>query len=513
MSRRLLKATSLFASNTFVSRVLGFVRDAILAQVFGAAAGLDSFIVAFRIPNFMRRLFAEGAFSQAFVPVLTDYKQQQTHQQTKHFIGQMMGSLAFILMIAVLIGMVASPVLIRLFAPGFDHHGGRFVMAYSMLRVTFPYLLFISMVAMSAAILNTYGMFGVPAFAPVLLNISLIVSALWISPHFAVPVEAMSWGVCAAGLVQLLFLLPFLAKKDLLPKPSWGFGDPGVRRVLTLMGPAIFGVSVAQVNLLLDTVFASFLKVGSVSWLYYSERLMMFPLGVFGVAIATVVLPSLSKHVADQDMKRYAKTLDWALRLLLLVGVPAAVGLLILSGPMLAALFQYKAFTQYDVLMSRESLMAFSVGLPAFMMTKVLAAGFYSQKDIKTPVKIGVLAMLSNIVLNVLLLVPLHHAGIALATSLSAVLNSALLWIGLHRRKIFRAKQAVWMNYLLKLLVANVVMAAGLSLTARHLSVWFMHGALWRLSHLFLLILFGLVLYFLSLFFLKLRPREFLRVG
>ncbi|MAZ77134.1 MAG: murein biosynthesis integral membrane protein MurJ [Legionellaceae bacterium] len=429
----------------------------------------------------------------------------------KNFVSQMMGSLAFVLMIAVLIGMIAAPVLIRLFAPGFDHHGGRFVLAYGMLRVTFPYLLFISMVAMSAAILNTYGMFGVPAFAPVLLNVCLIASAVWISPHFAVPVKALAWGVCVAGLVQLLFLLPFLAKKNLLPKPSWGFADPGVRRVLKLMGPAIFGVSVAQVNLLLDTVFASFLKVGSVSWLYYSERLMMFPLGVFGVAISTVILPSLSKHVADKDMKRYASTLDWALRLLLLVGVPAALGLFVLSGPMLTALFQYKAFTQYDVLMSRESLMAFSIGLPAFMMTKVLAAGFYSQKDIKTPVKIAVVAMLSNIVLNILLLVPLHHAGIALSTSLSSVLNSALLWIGLHRRKIFRANQSAWINYLMKLLVANVVMVLGLSVMARHLSVWFSHGAFWRLSHLFLLIIAGICLYLFSLFLLKLRPREFLQ--
>lgn len=511
MSRHLLKATSLFASNTFISRVLGFVRDAILAQVFGAAAGLDAFIVAFRIPNFMRRLFAEGAFSQAFVPVLTDYKQHQSHKQVQRFIGDMMGSLALVLMLVVLVGMVLSPILIRAFAPGFDHYGGRFVMAYSMLRVTFPYLLFISMVAMSAAVLNTYGMFGVPAFAPVLLNISLIVTALWISPHFAIPVEALSWGVCVAGLVQLLFLLPFLAKKNLLPKPRLGFSDPGVRRVLKLMGPAIFGVSVAQVNLLLDTVFASFLKVGSVSWLYYSERLMMFPLGIFGVAISTVVLPSLSKHMAKKDLKRYTSTLDWALRVLLLVGVPSAIGLLVLSGPMLVSLFQYKAFTPYDVLMSRESLMAFSIGLPAFMMTKVLAAGFYSQKDIKTPVKIAVLAMITNIVLNILLLVPLRHAGIALATSLSAILNSALLWVGLHRRGIFRAQRAAWAQYLTKLLIANVVMASGLTLVARHLSVWFAHDAMWRLSHLLLLIMFGMLLYFISLFFLKLRPREFLR--
>ena len=507
MKESLFKSTATVSGMTLLSRIVGFMRDMVIAQFFGASVGADAFFVAFKIPNFMRRLFAEGAFSQAFVPILLTYREKRSHGEVKVFLNHIAGSLGVILLGVTLLGVLFAPLFITIFAPGFSHEGARFALAGDMLRITFPYLLLISLTALSGAILNSYDEFAVPAFTPVLLNITMISSVLLLSSHFAQPIIALAWGVFIAGVLQLLFPLPFLKRKNLLPKPSIGFHDKGVRSVLRLMLPALFGVSVAQVNLLLDTIFASFLQIGSVSWLYYSDRLMSLPLGIFGVAVATVVLPHLSRQYADKAPKHYSAALDWGLRLLLIIGLPSTIGLIFLAGPLLCTLFQYGDFSAHSVVMARESLIAFGFGVQAFMLIKVLAAGFYAQKNIRTPVKVGVIAMVANMVFNGLFIWPLAHAGIALATSLAGIINASLLFILLRRGKLF-TPAAGWRVFFFRLLVANSALAGFLWFASGKLTQWLNAGWLWRTEHLSVLVITGFVLYCLCLWILGLRRRD-----
>ena len=508
----LLRSTSVVSSMTLLSRVLGFVRDIIIATLFGAVAGVDAFFVAFKIPNFMRRLFAEGAFSQAFVPILSEYQQTREKDEIRRFISRITGNLGFILLLLTLLAMVSTPLLIRIFAPGFEYGSARFTLAAQMLRITFPYLMLISLTAMMAAVLNTYRSFAAPAFTPVLLNVSLILAAIYLAPHLQQPITALAWGVCIAGFAQLLFLIPFVFRLGLLPCPVIARDDPGVARVIKLMLPALFGVSVVQVNLLLDTVFASFLPVGSVSWLYYSDRLSNFPLGVFGVAVATVVLPELSRKYTQQSSQQFSSTLDWALRIILLVALPAAIGMYLLAGPLLATLLGYGKFTDFDVLNTRLSLMAFTVGIPAFMLIKVLAAGFYARQNIKTPVKIGVIAMLCNIGLNIALIVPMAHAGLALATSIAAYVNAGLLLFLLLQRKLYILKSG-WMKFLFQLACANGLLAIWLIWGDQTLGQWLSWGWSSRTMHLIYLIGGGVLVYFVSLFATGVRVIHFWNEG
>lgn len=507
-TKGLFKSTSLVAAMTFISRLLGFVRDMVIAHLFGAAAGMDAFLVAFKIPNFMRRLFAEGAFAQAFVPVLSEYREQRGHAEVNAFIGNMLGTLGLILFVVSVLAIIAAPILISLFAPGFAHGMPRFAMASAMLRITFPYLLFISLTAFAGAALNCYGVFGPPAFTPVLLNVCLIVAAIFFAPLFAHPIEALAWGVLVAGLAQLLFQIPFLYRKRLLARPRVSWRDAGVMRVMRLMVPALFGVSVAQISLLLDTVFASFLVVGSVSWLYYSERLMMFPLGVIGVALSTVILPHLSRKHAAHAPQEYSNTLDWAIRCALSIGVPAAIGLGILAGPLMASLFGYGQFDAHDVLMARLSLMAFSVGVPAFMLIKILAAGFYARQNIKTPVRIAAVSLFVNMCLNLALILPLAHAGLALATSLSACLNAGLLFKQLRVKQIF-IPQLGWARFFLRLVFANTALAVFLWWFKGGIDTWLMWHWAARAEHLILLVGGGMCIYLGSLFVIGMRPQHF----
>jgi putative peptidoglycan lipid II flippase len=505
----LLRSTSLVSGNTVISRILGFLRDMIWAQIFGAGPAFDAFIIAFKLPNFMRRLFAEGAFAQAFVPVLSQQQTTKSFPEVKQFIRHMSGTLSVALVIAVIIGVLGASVLVDIFAPGFVSGGARHLLAVHLLQITFPYLFFISLVALSGAILNTYGSYGVPSFTPVFFNVCLILAAVYLAPKMAVPVVALAWGLLAAGVVQLVFQLPFLRQKKLLVMPQPSLSDPGVRRVLKLMVPALFGVSVAQVSILMDTLFASFLPQGSITWLYFSERLMNFPLGVVGVGIATVVLPYLSRGHAKNNHEHYNQTMDWALRLLLLIGIPASLGLFILAGPLLATLFGHGKFNAHDVLMSRQSLMAFAVGVQGFMLVKVLASGFYAKQNIKTPVKIAAVAMVSNVVLNVLLIFPLAHAGIALATSLAGIINAALLLFFLLKQKIY-SPLAGWKKYAIQLLVANGLMGGILYWQSAALSVWVKSNWRWQVPHLLLLVLLAAVVYFSVLWLMGLRFKHFL---
>lgn len=494
----LLRSTSLVSIMTFLSRIAGFARDMVIAQMFGAAAGMDAFIVAFRIPNFMRRLFAEGAFSQAFVPVLAEYQQTQSLEDVRFFIASVAGHLSLVLSMVTLIGIALTPLIIYIFAPGFGEESARTVLAIDMLRITFPYLMLISLTAMAGAVLNTYGHFGIPAITPIFLNISMIGTALYLSPYCAPPVLALAWGVLIAGLVQFLFQLPFLYRHRLLVKPRRARGNAGVKKVMKLMIPALFGVSIAQLNLMVDSIFASFLSVGSVSWLYYTDRLTDFPLGVFGVAIATVILPHLSRRHAEISVDKFSSTLDWGLKSLLLLGLPAGIGLAFFSMPLIAACFAYGKFTVIDLLQTQKSLITLAIGVPAFMMVKVLASGFYAKQDIKTPVKVGALAMLVNSCLCALFIWPLAHAGLALASSIAGYVNCGLLLFLLIRRGIYRPSSG-WLSFIVKLSVANVIMAIYLYFMTNSTSYWLSYHALSRVGILLGHVLIATSIYLFSL--------------
>lgn len=492
-----------------ISRILGFVRDVIIARYFGASMGADAFFVAFKIPNFFRRLFAEGAFSQAFVPVLAEAKEKRGHDAVKHLINALSFRLGGILLILTAFGVFGSSLWMMVFAPGFIDDPVKFNLAADMLSITFPYLLLISLVAFSSAIMNTYNRFAVPAFTPVFLNLVLISFALWVSPLLDVPVMALAWGVLAAGVVQLLFHLPFLYKLDLLPNPSRK-SDEGVGEVKRLMLPALFGVSVAQINLLVDTILASFLVTGSVSWLYYSDRLMEFPLGVFGVALATVVLPGLSKKAANENWDGFQQDIDSALRLVLIIGLPATLGLLLLAEPLVTSLFFYGAFTAHDANMASLSLMAYSFGLLGFILVKILAPAFYARKDMKTPVKVAVVALVTNIVMNLILIGPFAHVGLAAATTISAFVNAGLLYWFLQKQQVFTPLNG-WTKLFAQVLIANGILVCFLMFLSPEVAQWHAFDVWGRMAWLFGLVLGSIALYAMSLWILGLNPKQLIK--
>ncbi len=499
---------------TLLSRVLGLARDIVFARLFGAGIVMDAFFVAFKIPNLLRRFFAEGAFSQAFVPVFAEYKSTRTRAELKELADRVSGTLGLALFVVTLIGVVAAPILIMIFAPGFLGRGEQYDLATAMLRFTFPYILFISLTGLAGAMLNNFGKFAVPAFTPVLLNVVMISAAIWLEPLMSRPGLGLALGVFLAGLVQLFFQLPFLRGIGMLPRPRWGWRDSGVRKIGRLMLPAIFGSSVAQINLLIDTLIASFLAAGSITWLYYADRMMEFPLGVFGVALATVILPGLSEQHAKKSRSDFSATLDWALRLVALIVVPAAVALLVLAAPILATLFFGGRFDAHDVAMSAYSLQAYSIGLLGFSLVKVLAPGYYSRQEMRTPVRIAVIALLVNIALNLLFVYTMiesgfsaPHAGLALATALAAALNAILLYRGLRKAGVYRPGDG-WFWLVVRVGVASAAMALVLWQLAGAASTWLELGLSARIGRLALCIVAGATTYFAVLAILGLRPRH-----
>ena len=501
MSRKLLKSTAVTGGMTLLSRITGLIRDMLFASLIGAGAGVaaDAFYVAFRIPNFLRRIFGEGAFSQSFVPVFAEYKTKYTAAETRAFVDHMAGILGVILFIVTLIGVFAAPILVMILAPGFLDEPHKYGLTVQMLRITFPYLFFVSLVAMAAGILNTYGKFGAAAFTPVLLNLSMIGAAVWLAPRLDEPVLALAWGVFIAGVAQLLFQIPFLRGIKMLPRPRLHLRERhhGVARVFKLMLPAIFGVSIAQINLLVNTLLASFLVTGSVSWLYYSDRLMEFPLGVFGIALGTVILPSLARRHARNSREEFSHLLDWGLRWVCLIGIPSSIALVILSEPLLATFFHFGAFGDNDVRMSANALMAFSFGLLGFILIKVLAPGFYARQDTKTPMRIGVVALVVNILLSLLLVIPLKHVGLALAISLSAFVNAGLLFITLRRHDVYRPLPG-WGSFLARVIAASTVMAAVLFWGVGDLDSWLHATAVQRAMRLSIWVVAGTAAYLLT---------------
>jgi putative peptidoglycan lipid II flippase len=446
-----------------------------IASAFGASAATDAFWVAFRIPNFMRRLFAEGSFSVAFVPVLTEVKETRPHADLKELVARTAGTLGGALFVVTALGMLGAGYIAGGFAPGSVDEPQKFALTTDLLRVTFPFLFFVSLTALAGGVLNSFHKFALPALTPVLLK-------LWFKRYFDVPIMALGWAILVAGILQLLVQLPALRQLDLLALPRWGWRHPDVRRILKLMVPTLFGSSVAQINLLLDTLIASYLITGSQTWLAQTDRLLEFPLGLFGVALGTVILPSLSRHHVATDHAGFARALDWGLRTALLISVPAMLALVLLARPIIATLMQHGQFSAHDVDMAALSLSALSFGLPAFSLVKVVAPAFYARQDTRTPVRAGIVAMIANMLLNLIFVallfqlwhrpgdlgdgwlaalakVPGLHMGLALASALASYLNLAQLWFALKRDGIY-VRQPGWSSHLLRLGAACAAMVA-----------------------------------------------------
>jgi putative peptidoglycan lipid II flippase len=510
----LLRALATVSGMTLVSRILGFVRDFVIAHSFGAGLVTDAFFVAFRLPNLLRRLFAEGAFSQAFVPLLGEYRNKAGDVETRKLLDHTATVLGFVLFVVTLVGVLAAPLLVWGFASGFAADADKFALTVTLTRITFPYIFFMSLTAMAAGILNTWSRFALPAFTPVLLNVSFIVMALFAAPYFDPPVLALGWAVFLGGAIQLAIQIPALQKIGMLPHPSRALGaawrDAGVRRVLKLMGPATLGVSVAQVSLLINTQIASHMAGGSVSWLYYADRLMEFPAGLLGAALGTILLPSLSRHHAGNDPAAYARILDWGLRLTFLLALPAALGLALLGVPLVATLFFHGAFTAEAVEKTRWALVAYSTGLVGMILVKVLAPGFYARQNVRTPLWIALISLCATQLMNLLFIwgLDLDHTGLALSIGLAGMLNAFLLFCGLRRQKVY-VPEAGWGRFCLKLFIALGALAAVLLLAQGEEARWFAHGVPERVIHLGSLVLLGIGVYFAVLWGLGFRLGDF----
>jgi putative peptidoglycan lipid II flippase len=495
---------------TLLSRVTGLAREILLANLFGAGIAFDAFVVAFRIPNLLRRLFAEGAFSQAFVPVLGEHRGRHGDEATRVLAGKVLSVLAAGLFIVTLIGIVAAPVVVYLSASGFAKNADKFALAVTLTRICFPYILFVSLVSFAAGLLNTYGSFKAPAFTPVLLNVCSIAFAIWLAPRLEQPVLALAWAVFFGGLAQLLFQVPFLKRIGMLPRPIWDPRDEAVVRILKLMAPAALGVSVAQVSLLINTQIASWLGDGAVSWIYYADRLMEFPSALLGVALGTVLLPSLVRHHASDDRGAYSRLLDWGLRLTFILAMPAAVALAILAVPLIATLFWHGQFLQNDVMMTRNALIGYAAGLAGIILVKVLAPGFYAKQNIRTPVKVAIVTLVVTQLLNAALVPFLRHAGLTLAISIAACFNAGWLWHLMRKSGVYQPEPG-WGAFLFKLAVALYLMGGALWYSMGSEASWFEIATGARALKLTLVIVAGAAAYFASLAAMGFRLRDFSR--
>lgn len=491
-----------------LSRVSGLARDMVLSYLVGAQGVADAFFVAFRIPNFFRRLFAEGAFNQAFVPVLARYRHGERDELVR-FVSVIQGNLMLALFPVVLLGMVFAPLLVMVFAPGFSAADARFELASDMVRITFPYLGFISLTAFAGAVLNSHHRYAIPAFTPVLLNLSLIGSVLFAAHTFAEPVFALAWGVLIAGAVQLGFQGAPLQRLGMLVAPRVSLRHAGARQVGRQLLPAVFAASVSQLNSLIDTILASTLVTGSISWLYYSDRLLEMPVGLVAVALGTVLLPNLSRLETLGAQGEFSRTLDWGMRIGVILGIPAAAGLYALSVPLIATIFLRGALTPLDAVMASLSLQAFAVGVPALVMVKVLAPAYFSRNDTVTPFRFGAVAVATNIVLNLSLFFWMGHVGLALATSAAAWVNALLLLRGLIREQRYRPGRQFGVT-LARSCAAAGVMAVVLTLTAPHAGAWLDAGDWQRAGWLALTVGGGCVLYGVTLALLGERPNNLL---
>lgn len=508
----LFKAAASVSAMTFLSRITGLVREIVGFNLFGFGAAMDAFQVAWRIPNLLRRLFAEGAFSQAFVPIFAEYKATRTAAETRALADRVASLLSLALFFVTLLGVIAAPVLVYATASGFSASAEQFDLTVQLVRITFPYIFFISLVSLSAGILNSFGSFKTPAFTPVLLNLCVIAAAVWLAPRVNPPVLALAIGTLVGGMVQLAFQIPALKRIGMLPRlsiRSWQYRrDNGVVRILALMAPAILGVSVAQISLLLNTQIASFLTTGSIAWLTAADRLMEFPSAMLGVALGTVLLPSLAKTHANADQQEFSRLLDWGLRLTLLLTLPAALGLAMLATPLISTLLQHGAVTPRDVLMARSALVAYSVGLAGIILVKVLAPAYYARQNVKTPVRIALVTLVVTQLSNIVFVPWFQHAGLALSISFGACVNAGMLYFFMRRDNIY-APQGEWLAFFLKLLVALYLMGGALWWATGAEANWLAMTTAAKCIKLAWVILFGAGVYFASLWGMGIRPGDF----
>jgi putative peptidoglycan lipid II flippase len=506
----LLKALTTVSGMTLLSRITGLARESLKATAFGAGFQMDAFEAAFRLPNLLRRLFAEGAFSQAFVPILAEYRTRRGDEATRVLVGRVGGLLAIILLAVTVVGVLAAPWLVYALAGGFGRTPGKVELTAELIRIVFPYVLFISLVSLASGVLNVYRRFAIPAFTPVLLNLSIIGAAVFLARFFDPPIVALAVGVAIGGVAQLALQAAALARLGLMPRFGLDLHDEGVRRVLRAMGPAVIGVSAAQISVLISTQLAALLGDGRISWITYADRLMEFPTALLGVALGTIILPSLAQHHSDANHAEYSDLLDWGLRLALLLALPAAVALWLLSVPLVATLYQYGRFTVDDVWNTRLALLGYAVGLPALILIKILAPGFYARQVMRTPVKIAFVTVIVTQALAVLLAWPLRlgHAGLTLATSLGACLNASLLFVSLRRHGFF-APRAGWVPFLSRIFLALVVLGGALLLLGGSPRDWLVASLWTRIGWLLGLVVGGAVAYFGTLYLLGFRIADF----
>lgn len=488
-------------------------RDIIFARYFGAGMATDAFFVASKIPNYLRRLFAEGAFSQGFIPVLSEYKEKRDKQAVRELIAYVIGTLGTVLLLVTCVGLLVLPLLFEwaglLWFEGVEQQ--KYLLASDLILWTFPYIFFVSITALVAGVLNTYRYFALPAFTPVLLNLILIGMVLGFAYTFENPITSAAVGMFIAGIVQLLFLLPTLKRIGFLVIPLWGWSQRGVKRIIDLMVPAIFGASIVQINLMIDIMLAFFLASGSVSWLYYADRLVEFPLGVFGIALSTVILPVLSQHHAADSPEEFSQLLDWGVRWAVLVSIPATVGLLVLAEPLITTLFAYEAFTVDDIYMSSIALVAYAFGLPAFILAKILAPGFFARQDTKTPVKAAIASMITNVTLNFIFVGGLlwasfsgPHMGLALATSIGAYVNAILLFYWLRSDGVY-CPQEHWLKFMMTIVLASIVMGSALWFFVGDTQLWYERQFIERVSWLLFWVVSGALLFGIVVWSLGLR--------
>ena len=528
----LLRGLLSFSSMTMVSRVLGLVRDIAMSHVFGASGATDAFVIAFRIPNFMRRLFAEGSFSIAFVPVFTEVKETRSHADLKELTTRVAGTLGGVLLVITALGLIFAPQVATVFEPGALKDPQQLDLTADLLRLTFPFLLFVSLTALAGGILNSFHRFALPAVTPVILNVCMIAGALWLSPYLRVPIESLGWAVLIAGILQLLFLLPSVRGLDLLSLPRWGWNHPGVRRIMRLMLPTLFSSSISQLNLLLDTIVLSLLVTRSQTWIYQATRFLELPLGVFGVALGTVILPTLSRYFVLQDYRGFSRVLDWGLRNTLLIAVPSTLALMLLAEPIVATFFQNGRYTAFDSHMTALAIVGMGFSVPAIAMQRTLLPAFYSRQDTKTPVRAGVVALISNMVFNFALIALLFelwappalkslpwlqgiarqpglHVGLAFASSFSNWLNCAQLWHYLKKAGVYQHEPG-WARHWWRLgfacAVMTVVLAACLWLWPW--PAWTQMRILSRAGHLAAVVTVGGAAFLAGLFAAGFRMRD-----
>ena len=506
----LLKAMFTVSGMTFLSRILGFARESLIARYFGSGLETDAWNVAFRLPNLLRRIFAEGAFSQAFVPMLAEYKHQKGEDATRDFVSHVHGTLALALFVITAIGIVAAPLVIMITAPGFDRNAGQFHLAQQLLKITFPYILLISLSSLGSGVLNTYSKFSIPAFSPALLNLSFIATIIWLAPHLHQPIFALAIATFIGGVAQLVFQWPYLAQIGMLTWPRLNLRDEAVWRVIRKMGPGVFAGSVSQISLVINTMYASSLVVGSVSALNYADRLMELPTGLLGAALGTILLPALSKHHSNKSPLEYSALLDWGMRMALMLAVPAAAALAVIGGPLTVAMYEYGKFHADAAAMTERALVAYAVGLPGLILLKVLAPAFYARQNMKTPVKVAFVTLIATQLLNLVLVSRLQHAGLALSISLAALLNSAMLLTLLRRQGIYQPA-AGWLRFGLQIGTGVLTMSVALWAMTHFWQGWAHGRMIWRMLNLAPVIFGGIAVYFGALWLCGLRLKDFMR--